>query len=1349
MRMTRVHGAAFVGAAVILAGAVGVASDGVPHTQPVAMPVTHQALDTLGQLPLRFEANQGQFDARAQFTARGLNYALWLTPSGAVLSLQHGASEASALRVSLVGAAPAPAVAGIEPLPGVTNYYMGNDPARWQTNVQTYGRVRYASVYDGIDLVYYGNQERLEYDFVVTPGHDPAAIRLRIDGAQRVELDRAGDLVMHVTGGEPVRQHAPVTYQEIDGVRHTIESRYVLRASDEVGFEVGAYDRSAPLTIDPVLIYSTFFGGSSQEFAYDIALDPAGNIYLTGQTTAGTGFPTTPGAYQSIKPGLSDAFVAKFNPSGTALVYSTFLGGSSNENTRSQRSGRIVADAAGNAYIAGDTSSTDFPVGGAGADTSFGGGVTGQTDAFYVKLGPTGAFLYGTYIGGNDFDYAVGIGVDSTGNVYVAGGALSDAATFPQTPNGYDQIRNGYDAFLTKFDASGTRVYSTFLGGSGGDNYNVKAGGLAVDDQGRAYLTGDTYSTDFPIVGGYQTSFSGPSGVDAFLAVIDTTLSGSASLVYSTYLGGPGTDIALGIAYAGARQVVIVGQASPGFPTKNALYPTFKGGTSDAFIAKFDTSQTGNASLLFSTYLGGSDYEYAWDVAVDAQGAIHVVGDVRSTDFPLVNPISTGFDYLQMFATKMNASGSALIYSTYFGGLGNGKGAQAVATNSAGDTYIAGHTNNDRSNPTFPDGFPIVSPFQGVYGGGGRDAFITRLGNGVDLQLTNIPSPEPVATGATLTYTLTVTNNGTDPALSVTLTDPLPAGVTFATCVASAGGVCGGSGNARTATFASIAAGASATVTLTATVTVGMGSTIVNTATVATVSFDPNPANNTATATSHTPGVNPNDTDNDGLPNDWETRFGLDPNSGTGDNGPGGDPDGDGRTNYQEYLEGSHPRGFVITYLAEGATGTFFQTRIAIANPSSAMALVLTRFQRADGVVIPLYSHIAPHARATIDVDQIPGLESADFSTLIEADVQVVADRTMTWDKTGYGSHAERGILTRTATTWYLAEGATHGGFSLFYLLQNPGPTAANIEITYLRLAPNPPIVLNYVVPPTSRLTIPVDDQPGLSETDVSAVLRSTNSVPFIAERSMYFSRPEQAFAAGHESAGVTAPSTHWFLAEGATGSFFNMFILIANPTAEDTTVQLQYLLGDGAIVTKTHDVAAQSRLTLNVALEDPQLVSASMSTIATSLNNVPIIVERSMWWPATGAGGWYEAHNSPGETTTGTRWAMAEGESGGAVDKQTYILLANTSAFAGSARVTLLFEDGTTDERTFALAANSRTTVSVQVEFPSAANKRYGAVVDSLGATPAQLVVERAMYSNANGVVWAAGTDALATKLQ
>jgi uncharacterized repeat protein (TIGR01451 family) len=1329
-----------------------------PPAQPASLDrqTRGRVVETLARQPLRFEANAGQFADGVRFAARGTGYGVALTGTGATLSLTSKAASV-AVAMTVVGADGAPAAArrvdGRDALPGVVNHYIGTDRSRWRSGVRQFARVRQAGVYEGIDLEFYGNQQRLEYDFLVAPGADPSAIRLRFDGADRIAIDEAGDLLVHAAAGEPLRQQAPISYQVIDGTRQEVESRYVRLAANEVGVALGAYDRAHALTIDPVLIYSSFFGGSSQENAYDIALDPAGSIYLTGQTTAGAGFPTTPGAQQPTKPGLSDAFVAKFNPAGTALIYSTFLGGTNNENTRTQRSGRIAVDAVGNAYIAGDTSSTDFPVGGSGADTVFGGGAAGQTDAFYVKLGPTGAFLYGTYMGGIDYDTAVGIGVDSTGNVYVAGSTLSDAATFPQTANGYDQVRTGYDAFLTKFNASGTRVYSTFLGGSGGDNYNVKAGGLAVDDQGRAYLTGDTYSTDFPVVGGYQATFSGPSGYDAFLAVIDTTLSGVPSLVYSTYLGGSGADIPYGIAYAGSRQVVIVGETGilsapfAAFPTKNPYDATFNG-VRDAFVARFDTSLTGNASLVFSTYLGGSDYEYANDVAVDLQGAIHVVGDVRSTDFPLVNPVSTGFDFIGKFVTKMNATGTVLLYSTYFGGVVNGVGAFGVATNAAGDTYITGATNNPATNPPTATGFPIVSPFQGVYGGGNTDAFIARLGNGADLLLTKTASPEPVSTNGTLTYTLTIGNLSADPALNVTLADPLPAGVTFATCVANAGGVCGGSGNDRTVTFASIAGLSSATVTITATVTAGMGATLVNTAAVASSTFDPVTANNTATATSHTPGANPNDTDNDALPNDWETRFGLDPASGSGDNGPGGDPDGDGRTNFQELQDGSHPRGFVITYLAEGATGTFFDTRIALANPTASTAHVLCRYQKDNGTVVSDYRSMVPFSRLTIDVDGVASMADVAFSSLIEADVQVVADRTMTWGTGGYGSHAERGVLTRSATAWYLAEGATHGSFDLFYLIQNPGAVAAAVEIAYLLPAPAAPVIRSYTIAPNSRQTIRVDDVPGLAATDVSAAIRATNSVPIIVERAMYFTRPDQVYAAGHESAGVTAPQTRWFLAEGATGSFFNMFVLIANPSADAATVQLDYLLTNGQTVTRTHTVAANSRLTLNVAEEAPELVSANMSTVATSTNAVPIVVERAMWWPAPG-NNWQEAHNSPGEIVTGSRWAVAEGESGGANGTQTYLLIANTSTFVGSARVTLMFEDGTTLEKVFALPASSRTNVSVDVEFPTAFGRRFGALIETQGGTPAQIVVERAMYANANGIIWAAGTNALATKLQ
>ena len=363
--------------------------------------------------------------------------------------------------------------------------------------------------------------------------------------------------------------------------------------------------------------------------------------------------------------------------------------------------------------------------------------------------------------------------------------------------------------------------------------------------------------------------------------------------------------------------------------------------------------------------------------------------------------------------------------------------------------------------------------------------------------------------------------------------------------------------------------------------------------------------------------------------------------------------------------------------------------------------------------------------------------------------MQVVVDRTMKWDASGYGAHAERGILTRTATTWYLAEGATLGSFDLFYLIQNPNAGEASVEVTYL-LPAGAPVVKTYTVPGQSRFNIWVDQIPELTNAEVSAIVRSTNGVPIIVERAMYLSTPTQAFAAGHESAGVTAPATSWFLAEGATGDFFDLFILIANPNAQTAQVQARYLLTDGTVITKPYAVGPNSRFNIWVDLEDARLANAAVSTTVTSTNGVPIIVERSMWWPGPTFATWYEAHNSPGSTETGVKWAMGEGELGGASSTETYVLVANTSATTGTARVTLVFEDGSAPvSKDFGLPPNSRTNVAVKDEFPAAAGKVFGAIVESLGGTPAQIVVERAVYYNANGVTWAAGTNALATKLQ
>jgi hypothetical protein len=498
------------------------------------------------------------------------------------------------------------------------------------------------------------------------------------------------------------------------------------------------------------------------------------------------------------------------------------------------------------------------------------------------------------------------------------------------------------------------------------------------------------------------------------------------------------------------------------------------------------------------------------------------------------------------------------------------------------------------------------------------------------------------------------------------------------------------------------------------------------------------------------------DGDTDGLPDDWETRFGLDPNSGSGVNGPTGDPDGDGVNNGTERTAGTHPRGFERRLFAEGVSNGFFTTRLAAVNLGSTPAHVQFRFLRATGAPVTHEVTIAASTRITVDPGSIAGVHGHSFSTVVESDTAVVVDRTVSWDASGYGSHAETS-LPNASTTWFLAEGATHNTFDLFYLIQNPNPTSTAVTIRYLRPAPLAPLTKVYSVAGNSRFTIPVDNEviggQSLAATDVSAAIASTQ--PIVVERAMYMTNGGQAYGAGHESAGVTAPALNWFLAEGATGAFFDMFILIANPDpTSPATVQATYLLDNGNRLTKTYTVAASSRRTISVDGETfaggANLANAAVSTILASTNNVPIVVERAMWWPGGAQGPWYEGHNSPGATTTGTAWALAEGEVGGSAGASTYILVANTGTAAASIRVTIFIEGGGTQVRTFNVPASSRFNVDVATVFGSAvANTRLGALVESLGTAPAPIVVERAIYTNAGGRLWSAGTNALATRIR
>jgi Beta-propeller repeat len=607
--------------------------------KPSSGPSQGRLIEAYGKLPLSFEANQGQTDSRVKFLSRGAGYSLFLTGDEAVLTLRkanvaQGSSSSPAafrrylrpsardhienniekpqghkadpalhglqtikesgprakgkgrrtngavLRMRLVGANPNAPVKGVDGLPVKSNYFIGNDPKKWRTNVANYARVAYEGVYPGVDLVYYSNQGQLEYDFVVAPGADPRVIRLdvgavgeppRAHGHAPLRIAVNGDLVVKIDGGE-VRLHQPVVYQPSrtpkPESRTPIQGRYRLTKRSEISFEVGSYDRTKPLVIDPALSYSTYLGGSGGESGQGIAVDSAGNAYVTGGTES-TDFPTV-NPLQPTLDGYGDAFVIKLNATGSALVYSTYLGGSSGESGQG-----IAVDSAGNAYVSGVTESTDFPTTPGAFQTTCGGGcAVGSQHAFVTKLNVAGsALVYSTYLGGTGFEGASSIALDASGNAYVTGGTSSN--DFPITPGAFQTECGGgscYDGFVTKLNASGSALlYSTYLGGSGNDYGH----GIAVDSAGNAYVTGATQSTDFPTMSPLQASLDG--GGSAFVTKINPT--GSA-LVYSTYLGGSGAANGSGIAVDSAGNAYVTGGAGSGFPLMNPLQASNGGGAS-------------------------------------------------------------------------------------------------------------------------------------------------------------------------------------------------------------------------------------------------------------------------------------------------------------------------------------------------------------------------------------------------------------------------------------------------------------------------------------------------------------------------------------------------------------------------------------------------------------------------------------------------------------------------------------------------------------------------------------------------------------------------------------------------
>jgi len=554
------------------------------HAPSTDLATRTRVLESYAQLPLAFAAHPGRTGRQVTFVARGRGYTILVASTEVTLT-----AGKSSLRMKLAGSNRATHLTGTGPLPGKANYFIGRDPQEWRARVETYAKVICQGIYRGVDVVYYGTHSRLEYDFLVAPGTNPEIIDLEFDGVGNLGLDADGDLMLSTRSGQ-FRLRKPAIYQQAGDRRWAVAGRYALRNPRHVGFRVGDYDRTKPLVIDPVLSYSTYLGGSNEENRHassdfriaGIAVDAEGNAYVVGSTES-VNFPVTR-PFQPVNRGSSDGFVAKLNPTGSALVWSTYIGGSALE-----RAFAVAVDAGGNVYVAGRTQSLDFPTV-KPAQPAFGG----IEEAFVLKLDPAGAaLLYSTYLGGNDTDFACGLAVDSTGNACVTGD--SESWNFPVTAGAFQRACGGgvSDAFVTKLNQSGSApLYSTYLGGSGFDGSKA----VAVDSSGNAFVTGYTSSANLPTVNPVQRSLGDPQG-DAFVV----KLSATGSPLYSTYLGGSNMDagLALVVDSSGAAYVA-GGTMSPDFPaTGGAVQKSFHGEV-DGFVAKRNPTARRSSSQPFS-----------------------------------------------------------------------------------------------------------------------------------------------------------------------------------------------------------------------------------------------------------------------------------------------------------------------------------------------------------------------------------------------------------------------------------------------------------------------------------------------------------------------------------------------------------------------------------------------------------------------------------------------------------------------------------------------------------------------------------------------------------------------------
>lgn len=843
---------------------------------------------TYAKLPLSFEENLGQSAREVRYLSHGSGYELFLTPQEAVVSLSEPirldprhrfatilalrkarlarqGGQLTAIRLRFDGANPQPRIQGLDQMPAKVNYFFGNEPKKWRTGIPTYGRVQYTEIYPGIDLVFYGNQRRLEYDFTVAPGADPGAIQFTVQGTRKLRINSNGDLLLSAGKGN-IEFQKPVVYQVVGGKRREVAGRYEVVANHRVRFVVGNYDRSQPLILDPVLNYSTYLGGSSDDDSSAIAVDSNKNVIVAG-TTFSTDFPSPAGVNGFQKEpvaantgGANAAFVSELDPTGTTLKYSTYLAGSA----PFEFAFGVDVDTTGKIYVTGTTVSTDYPT--ASVVTPFRASSAGNVNgtSFITKLDPTvdgaSSLLYSSYLGGTNGtptigDEGLGVAADQStaGVVYVTGytdsnaGALTDATSFPVVGGFQTTLGSpSGNAFLSKLDTtvSGTAslLYSTYFGGNAA-NYSGPppivadfGSGVVADSSGSAYVSGVTFSTNLATTAN-AIQLTNPVGTaagvnTAFVGRVDTTQTGASSLGYLTYLGGTGPDFGDAIALGSNNVAYVTGKTkSLNFPTTTGAFSTTGNAAGPAFVTIVDTRAplptppATQVSPLYSTFLGGSGGDNGFGIRVDANGNAYVGGVTSSADFPITpGPFqpalasgAAGDGFVSELSPKGNGKAD-LLYSTYFGGSGSTTGGpdslEGIALDSSNNVYITGQTFSMAAFPVFPSPGAFQSSLNGP-----SDGYVAKL----TLTPTMTVAPTSLNFGvqpATVTsapQTVTLTNN-TSGAIPFANSDLSFSGSNPAD-FASPSNTCG----------ASIAAGVSCTVSVTFTpsTTAGESATLV------------------------------------------------------------------------------------------------------------------------------------------------------------------------------------------------------------------------------------------------------------------------------------------------------------------------------------------------------------------------------------------------------------------------------------------------------------------------------------------------------------------------------------------